>query len=124
MSSARGCSIPIQPPRPSTGSGTHEELGAAGESLAAAAQTVGIDRWPRFLSDVAGRAVDAVSEVLDIARALLGRGLVVGNLMKDGGFAPWDEQQPDAVVNRIQQEWRELGHNPTIDDIAWFHLPR
>lgn len=64
------------------------------------------------------------AEVFDIVRALLERGLLAGNLTKDGGFEPWGNQQPDAVLSRVRQEWRDLGGEPTIDDIAWFHLPR
>jgi hypothetical protein len=66
----------------------------------------------------------ADTQTLEIVRALIARGLLAGNLTKDGGFEPWEEEQPDAVVNRVQREWRQLGRAPTIDDIAWFHLPR
>ena len=41
---------------------THAELTVAGESLARAAQTVGVDRWPRFLGDAERRGVAAVSD--------------------------------------------------------------
>lgn len=58
-----------------------------------------------------------------IIRLLLGRGLHVGNLVKTGGFASWNEQDPDFVIGRIGREWDQLGHDPTIDDIAWFWLP-
>ena len=61
--------------------------------------------------------------VEQVVRALLERGLLAGNLTKSGGFSAWDQQQPNLVVDRIRQEWQQLGHDPTIDDIAWFYLP-
>ncbi len=41
---------------------THAQLGAAGEDLATAAQTIGLDRWPRFIGDAERRGVAAVSD--------------------------------------------------------------
>ena len=41
---------------------THGQLGAAGEDLAAAAQTIGPDRWSRFIGDAERRGVAAVSQ--------------------------------------------------------------
>ncbi len=41
---------------------THAQLNAAGEDLAAAAQSIRLDRWPRFLSDAERRAVATVSD--------------------------------------------------------------
>ena len=73
------------------------------------------------------RATDE-EDVKTLSRAmiesLLERGLVAGNLTKEGGFQPWSGQDSKAVVNRIQQEWQDLGRDPTIDDIAWFRLSR
>lgn len=40
---------------------THEQLGAAGGALASAVFRVGLDAWPRFLSDSQRRAIEAVS---------------------------------------------------------------
>ena len=40
---------------------THAQLGAAGEDLAAAAHTIGPDRWSRFIGDAERRGVEAVS---------------------------------------------------------------
>ncbi len=48
--------------------GTHEELAGAGKGLAAVAMHVGIDAWPRFLSNALQRAMEA-SERSDAARA-------------------------------------------------------
>ena len=63
-------------------------------------------------------------EVLGVVRALLEHGLLAGNLTKEGGFEPWDRQDSQTVINRIRREWRNLGRDPTIDEIAWFQLPR
>ena len=79
-----------------------------------------IDRAATKFAD----AATADKAVFDSIRALLARGLLAGNLTRQNTFVPWDQQQPDAVIARIQREWQELGHTPTIDDIAWFHLPR
>ena len=59
-----------------------------------------------------------------VVKGILDRQLAAGNLTKEGGFEPWRGQHPGEVINRIQQEWQELGHDPTIDDIAWFALAR
>ncbi len=40
---------------------THDDLAKAGDDLAAAAQKVGIDYWPRFLGNASYQAVQAVS---------------------------------------------------------------
>ena len=42
--------------------GSYRELGQAGEDLAAAAQQVGADRWPRYLNDAGRRAIAAASD--------------------------------------------------------------
>ena len=47
---------------------THAELGAAGVDLAAAVQTLGVERWPRYLADADRRAVAAVSSPLGTER--------------------------------------------------------
>jgi len=41
---------------------TYAQLNDAGENLATAAQTIGLDRWPRFLGNAERRAVAAVSD--------------------------------------------------------------
>ena len=41
---------------------TYAQLNAASEDLATAAQTIGVDRWPRFLGDAERRGVAAVSD--------------------------------------------------------------
>ena len=68
---------------------THAQLGAAGEDLASAAQTIGPDRWPRFIGDAERRGVAAVSDGAipgvvkasatgtDTAAGVIGLGLVL-----------------------------------------------
>ena len=41
---------------------SHAQLGTAGENLAMAAQTIGPDRWPRFIGDAERRGVAAASD--------------------------------------------------------------
>jgi len=60
------------------------------------------------------------AEACTIVALLLERGLLAGNLTRDGGFVPWMQQEPDAVVRRIQREWDELGRDPSIDDTLGF----
>ena len=67
---------------------------------------------------------DVKAVTLAVIKGLLDRGLAAGNLTQEGGFQPWSGQDLKAVSNRIQQEWQDLGRNPTVDDIAWFQLPR
>jgi hypothetical protein len=65
----------------------------------------------------------ARERALSLVRMILTRGLRAGNLTENGAFAPWPQQEPDLVVGRIRREWIALGHDPTINDIAWFALP-
>jgi len=80
---------------------THAQLGAAGADLAAAAQTIGVDRFPRFLGDAERRAVAAMSEHAipgvvkasaagtDMAAGAVGLGLVLLMLaLKNQGSRP------------------------------------
>ena len=41
---------------------THDDLAKAGDDLAAAAQNVGVDSWPRFLGNASHQAVEAVAK--------------------------------------------------------------
>jgi hypothetical protein len=66
----------------------------------------------------------AREQALDIVRMLLARGLRAGNLTSGGGFAPWPQQEPDLVIDRVRREWIALGRDPSINEIAWFGLPR
>lgn len=62
-------------------------------------------------------------ETLEMVRALLHRGLVVGRLTREGGFEPWINQDPNVVLEQIDAKWRALGRRPDIDDICWLNLP-
>ncbi len=64
------------------------------------------------------------AEVCHVVRTLLSRGVLIGTLTQDGGFAPWDEQQADPVITRVEREWQDLGDDFGIGDIAYFCLPR
>jgi len=80
---------------------THAQLGAAGEDFATAAQTIGPDRWPRFIGDAERRGVEAVSDGAipgvvkasttgtDTAMGAVGLGLVLLMLaLKNHGSGP------------------------------------
>ena len=41
---------------------SYDDLAKAGEDLAAAAQQIGVDRWPRFIGDASHQAVEAVAQ--------------------------------------------------------------
>ncbi len=61
---------------------------------------------------------------LDVVRKLLILGLRPVDLPSVGsGSVPWAIQQPDAVIDRIETEWKALGREPDIGEIAWFDLP-
>ncbi len=66
----------------------------------------------------------AREQSLRIVRALLAKGLLVGDPpYSANGYKPWPDQNPERVVSRIEAEWLELGHTPSIPDIAWFGRP-
>jgi hypothetical protein len=57
----------------------------------------------------------------DLVRTLLSRGFSVGRLSKSGReLEPWPDQGPQAVIDRIDVAWRDLGRDPFVGDIAWF----
>jgi len=45
--------------------------------------------------------------------------IVVGDLAGPLDFRPW-QLTTDEVVKRIDEEWRRLGHTPSIGEVAWF----
>jgi len=48
--------------------------------------------------------------------------LVAVDLLSGGDLATWPGT-PDEWLTRIDQEWRALGRDPDIGDIAWFYGP-
>lgn len=65
-----------------------------------------------------------MEDALSVARTLLSRGLRAGDPpYSAGGFRPWDDQNPDIVIQRIRSEWILLGRKPDIPDIVWFDFP-
>jgi hypothetical protein len=66
----------------------------------------------------------ARQQTLAVVSALLARGLRAGDPpYSAGGYRPWANQEPAAVIERIRREWQALGRPPNIPDIAWFGLP-
>lgn len=63
----------------------------------------------------------AREQTLAVVQALLTRGLRAGDPpYSAGGYQPWTDQEPAAVIERIRREWLALGRTPNIPDIAWF----
>ena len=61
---------------------------------------------------------------LGLVRTLLcERGIRAGFPAADGrNFLPW-ELAADQALSRIDEEWRALGRDPNIGEIAWFTSP-
>lgn len=59
---------------------------------------------------------------LKIVRILMERGFRVGQFEHygDSKLIPWPEQEPDAVVSRIDHEWDVTKGNLGVGDICWF----
>ncbi len=59
---------------------------------------------------------------LKTVRVLMERGFRVGQFMHygDSKLILWSEQDPDAVVARIDKEWDPAKGDPNINDICWF----
>lgn len=62
--------------------------------------------------------------VLEAVRVLLRNGFEAVDLADNGGCDPWPDQNPDAVVKRISEEWCALGHDPNPAEGVWFHDPK
>ncbi len=86
---------------------------------------VGVWQLVRRVSKVCDQSSEEAIRgmTLELVRRLLRRGFVAGRLAHEGGFEPWSNQNPDAVLERIDAEWSALGHRPGIDDICWLNLP-
>lgn len=59
---------------------------------------------------------------LQAVRLLMERGFRVGQFRYygDSKLIPWPEQDPDAVVARIDKEWDPAKGDPNINEICWF----
>jgi hypothetical protein len=58
---------------------------------------------------------------IEIVRRMLARGFWAGDMIKGGSAVdPWPDQQPEAVIARIEAEWSALGRVPNIGDIVYF----
>jgi hypothetical protein len=64
----------------------------------------------------------ANAEALTIVRALLERGMLAEYLIENGGFEPWHDQQPDAVISRVKSELQR-GDRDVIEFAIWFDRP-
>jgi hypothetical protein len=61
---------------------------------------------------------------LSFVQTMLAHGFEAGDPpYSASGFACWNDQRPEAVLARIDQEWRNLGKDPDLPDIAWFLPP-
>ncbi len=61
-----------------------------------------------------------------LLRRLIARGFQAVDLLADGKCVPWPDQNPDAIIHRIETEWRRIGLNeePHVGAIFWFDLPK
>jgi hypothetical protein len=62
--------------------------------------------------------------VIDFVKDMLARGFQAVDLAQQGpGCRPWQDQTPASVAGRIESEWKALGREPNVGEIAWFDLP-
>jgi hypothetical protein len=67
------------------------------------------------------KAQDVQKLTFDIVRRMLARGFRAGDMSKCGSTVdPWPDQRPEAVIGRIEAEWKALGRLPNIGDIVCF----
>ena len=74
----------------------------------------------RLIADAVGEREAARDQSHEVVRALLGHGLHAGDPpYSPDGFQAWPDQEPDAVVARLQAEW--TGSSPMPDLLGtWF----
>lgn len=60
---------------------------------------------------------------IHVIRDLLEAGLIEAGMpaYRDIDFAKWNFLVEE-IVNRIETEWDQLGHEPLVGDIVWFRL--
>ena len=82
---------------------------------------VGLFAIAQAVEDLIPDADAAREQTLRIVDGLLSKGMVAGNSPYSiGGYQPWRNQDRMTVMRRIRSEWVDLGHSPSIPDIAWF----
>ncbi|WP_421995245.1 hypothetical protein [Roseococcus sp.] len=61
-----------------------------------------------------------------LLRQLLARGFRAVDLAEGGKCVPWPDQSPNAIIRRIEAEWRRIGldEEPWVGAIFWFDLPK
>jgi hypothetical protein len=52
-----------------------------------------------------------------VSRALLDRGISLGQFAEDGEFVVWPAV---SATDRLLIEWSDLGRDPDIGEVAWF----
>lgn len=64
---------------------------------------------------------DVMATTMNVLRRLLSAGSIrAGAPTQDGkAFIPWDGDT-DAILSRIEFEWRRLRRSPSIGEIVWF----
>lgn len=63
------------------------------------------------------------SLVLEFVRDMFARGFQAVDLAPAGRCVPWQNQDPDYMLGRIESEWKTLGREPNVGEIAWFDHP-
>ena len=104
----------------------HSELNDLVEAFYAESSSDLVGLWEivKEVENIFGKGDTVRDKTLTVVRALLAKGLLAGDPPYDlGGYAPWTDQNPDGVIERVGQEWRRLDHTPNIPDIAWFGRP-
>ena len=73
----------------------------------------------RELPGISEKALQELSE--DVLRGLLRLGVELGEVDDETGiFLPWDRV---GALDRCMREWRSLGRDPNIGEIAWMCEP-
>ncbi|MBV8528824.1 MAG: hypothetical protein JOZ75_10945 [Candidatus Dormibacteraeota bacterium] len=83
---------------------------------------VGLWVFPWWFKRVSPGASEAEMRdaTLDLVREMLdAREVLVGDLRGAQDFEPW-QLDTDAVIERLDREWRTLGRLPEIGEVAWF----
>jgi len=58
--------------------------------------------------------------VLEFVKEMLARGFEAADLIPSGKSLPWRDQDPASVLHRIDSEWKALGREPNVGEVAWF----